>query len=327
MRGYAHNYSYPENDVISSKEAVRRALSGKKLYIFDLDGTVYLGGRAFPFAVDYINELRRAGRRVLFFTNNASRGRAFYYKKLADMGFTPAPGEILTSGDVTADYIARNHAGASVYLLGTPELRRDFAAAGVRLVGDDDAGGAEGSAADRSAAVGSTSEAADIASDTARTAAESADNSEADPHVDIVVTSFDTTLTYARLDAACRHIRAGAAYLCTHPDFNCPTERGFMIDSGAIAAAVTASTGVVPTYFGKPYPTAAAAISALTGVPLTDAVVFGDRLYTDIALGKRSGMTAALVLTGESTEADADALPPEDAPDIVLRSLADACVG
>lgn len=299
MRGYAHNYSYPENDVISSKEAVRRALSGKKLYIFDLDGTVYLGGRAFPFAVDYINELRRAGRRVLFFTNNASRGRAFYYKKLADMGFTPAPGEILTSGDVTADYIARNHAGASVYLLGTPELRRDFAAAGVRLVGDDEGCG-----------------------DANRSAADAAD-----PHVDIVVTSFDTTLTYARLDAACRYIRAGAAYLCTHPDFNCPTERGFMIDSGAIAAAVTASTGVAPTYFGKPYPTAAAAISALTGVPLTDAVVFGDRLYTDIALGKRSGMTATLVLTGESTEADADALPPEDAPDIVLRSLADACVG
>ena len=82
---------------------------------------------------------------------------------------------------------------------------------------------------------------------------------------DIVITSFDTTLTYKKLDDACRLVRGGAEYLSTHPDFNCPTETGFIPDSGAIAAFVTASTGKVPTYFGKPYKETIEMICEATG--------------------------------------------------------------
>ena len=138
---------------------------------------------------------------------------------------------------------------------------------------------------------------------------------------DIVVTSFDTSLTYEKLDNACRMVRNGAEYLSTHPDFNCPTEDGFIPDSGAIAAFVTASTGKVPTYFGKPYAETVQMIEEATGVAREDMCIFGDRLYTDIALGKKHGVCSVLVLSGETTKADVESADVCDRPDYVFPSL------
>ena len=140
---------------------------------------------------------------------------------------------------------------------------------------------------------------------------------------DIVITSFDTSLTYEKLNIACRLIRNGAEYLSTHPDFNCPTEDGFIPDSGAIAAFVTASTGKTPTYFGKPYATAIDMMCSYTGVSKEDAVVFGDRLYTDIALGKKFGVCSVLVLSGETQPIDVEKAEAKDKPDFVFDSLND----
>jgi ribonucleotide monophosphatase NagD (HAD superfamily) len=113
-------------------------------------------------------------------------------------------------------------------------------------------------------------------------------------------------------------VRNGAEYLSTHPDFNCPTEDGFIPDSGAIAAFVTASTGVEPTYFGKPYVQTVEMISEYTGVSREEMCVFGDRLYTDIAIGKKSGVTAVLVLTGETKIKDTLGLSESEMPDVIL---------
>jgi Predicted sugar phosphatases of the HAD superfamily len=261
-----------------------KPLSHKKLFIFDMDGTIYLGGRVFPAAVDFIARLRAGGRRVLFFTNNASHSPEFYIAKLARLGFDPRPDELLTSADVTLAFLRAHRTGKSIYLVGTPELESQFTSAGITLAQTETVlhGG----------------------------------------HSDIVVTSFDTTLTYAKLDAACRLVRGGAEYICTHPDFNCPTEDGFIPDSGAIAAAVTASTGVKPRFFGKPYRETIKMIAELTGIPTDEMCVFGDRLYTDIALGKLNGVTAVLVLTGETKQSDL--IGADVQPDITLESLADA---
>ena len=77
----------------------------KKLYVFDMDGTIYLGEHVFPFAVEYIKRLREQGRRVLFFTNNASKSPEYYFERLCRMGFGPRRDEILTSGDVTVRFL------------------------------------------------------------------------------------------------------------------------------------------------------------------------------------------------------------------------------
>ncbi len=253
----------------------------KKLYIFDMDGTIYLGNQVFDFAIRFIKHLRESGRRVLFFTNNASHTSDFYLDKLTRLGFEPAREEIMTSGDVTIEFLKRHRAGKSVYLVGTNELCAEFRTRGISLVAED-------------------------------------------PEAcDIVVTSFDTSLTYEKLNTACRFVRGGAEYLSTHPDFNCPTEHGFIPDSGAIAAFVTASTGKTPTYFGKPYRETVDMIEEACGVSKADTCIFGDRLYTDIALGKKHGVCSILVLTGETTMADVEKAGACDRPDYVFPSLAE----
>lgn len=264
----------------------RDILLSKRLFIFDMDGTIYLGSRPFDFAVNFINNLRHSGYDVMFFTNNASRSSTFYYTKLASLGYAPHPSEIMTAGDVTAEFLLRHRRGKSVYLVGTSELRRDWRGRGIRLVSDEDA--SEGATAD------------------------------------IVVSSFDLELTYQKLSDAARMIRGGAEYLSTHPDFNCPIDGGFIPDSGAIAALLTASTGAKPRYFGKPYGETVDMIREVTGYSSRDICIFGDRLYTDIALGKQNGITSILVLTGETTKADLEKTAPADYPDIVLQSLLEA---
>ncbi len=267
-------------------EKIKEILDKKKLFIFDMDGTIYLGGIPFDFAVRYIKRLREHGRRVMFFTNNASHSADFYQEKLTRLGYEPSRSEIMTAGDVTAEYLLRHRAGKTVYLVGTKELYEDWKSRGVNLISDEDA--ENGAAAD------------------------------------IVVTSFDLELTYAKLVSSTRMIREGAEYFSTHPDYNCPTETGFIPDSGAIAALVTASTGKTPRYFGKPYYETVEMIHEVTDTDMDDIVIFGDRLYTDIALGKKNGITSVLVLTGETTEEDLKNTAEEDYPDIVLPSLLEA---
>lgn len=253
----------------------------KKLYIFDMDGTIYLGSIVFDYAIRFIERLRESGKKVLFFTNNASHTTDFYFERLQRRGFSPREGEIMTSGDVTITFLKRFRAGKKVYLIGTDELVENFRRSGIDLVDES---------------------------------AESCD---------IVVSSFDTTLTYEKLNAACRLIRGGAEYLSTHPDYNCPTETGFIPDSGAIAAFITASTGATPTYFGKPYRETLDMIEEATGFKRDEMCIFGDRLYTDIALGKKHGVCSILVLSGETTEEDLEKASPAERPDFVFPSLAE----
>lgn len=118
---------------------------------------------------------------------------------------------------------------------------------------------------------------------------------------DVCVQSYDTTLTYRKLEQICTFVRSGVPFLATHMDINCPTETGFIPDCGAICALITASTGVKPWYFGKPWKETVEMISVITGYAPGDMAFVGDRLYTDVACGVKNGAKGFLVLTGEST--------------------------
>ena len=106
----------------------------KKLYIFDMDGTIYLGSIVFDYAIRFIERLRESGKKVLFFTNNASHTTDFYFERLQRRGFSPREGEIMTSGDVTITFLKRFRAKKKVYLIGTDELVENFRRSGIDLV-------------------------------------------------------------------------------------------------------------------------------------------------------------------------------------------------
>ncbi len=121
----------------------------------------------------------------------------------------------------------------------------------------------------------------------------------------LVVLGFDTTLTYQKLWKLCDLVRAGCPYIATHPDFNCPTETGYMPDIGAMIAFVRASTRREPdVVVGKPNRMIVDAVSQKFGFAIDEMAMVGDRLYTDIALGQTSGITTCLVLSGETNQED-----------------------
>ena len=121
-------------------------------------------------------------------------------------------------------------------------------------------------------------------------------------HPDYVLIAYDTTLDYAKMTAVCDFVRAGLPYIATHPDFNCPTETGFAPDIGAIIAFIEASTGRRPDLIvGKPNTGIVEAAVRRTHTAPAQMAMVGDRLYTDIETGIRSGMLSVLVMSGETT--------------------------
>lgn len=139
---------------------------------------------------------------------------------------------------------------------------------------------------------------------------------------EVVVIGFDTTLDYAKMTAVCDFVRAGLPYIATHPDFNCPTETGFIPDIGAIMAFIEASTGRRPDLIvGKPHTGIVEAAKRRTGLTCSEMAMVGDRLYTDIETGLRSGMLSILVMSGETTEEML--AESETVPDLKFDRLAD----
>ncbi len=138
---------------------------------------------------------------------------------------------------------------------------------------------------------------------------------------DYLVLGFDQTLTYKKLWMLCDFVRAGIPYIATHPDFNCPTETGWMPDTGAMIAFVKAATGREPDLVvGKPNRLIVDAAALKMNLHVNQMAMIGDRLYTDIALGQSSGITTVLVLSGETKIEDLKDSPFQ--PDYTFLNLA-----
>ncbi len=144
-----------------------------------------------------------------------------------------------------------------------------------------------------------------------------------DHHVRWVVIAFDRGFDYAKLDTALQAVRRnGARLIATNPDRTCPTEDGEIPDCAGMIAAVEAVTArTVDVVVGKPSPIILeVALGALEVAP-ADCVIVGDRIETDIVMGRRAGLTTVLVLSGV-TRAD-DPRIAEVKPDAVIRSIRD----
>lgn len=113
---------------------MQNKLADAKCFLFDMDGTVYLGDHLLPGAKEIIAYLEHSGIRYYFLTNNSSRSRLDYVKKLADFGLHVPLEKIFSSGEATAAYLQKQHPGARVYLVGTPSLEGEFTEFGINLV-------------------------------------------------------------------------------------------------------------------------------------------------------------------------------------------------
>ncbi|MBN2038059.1 MAG: HAD-IIA family hydrolase [Chitinispirillaceae bacterium] len=105
------------------------------LFVFDLDGTVYLGDAPIRGAPEFIRSLRTRGIPYVFITNNSSRSASYYRKKIAKLGIPVALENIYTSGQATGNYLSRKKKGAKVYVLGTRSLACELASYGLVITG------------------------------------------------------------------------------------------------------------------------------------------------------------------------------------------------
>jgi NagD protein len=147
------------------------------------------------------------------------------------------------------------------------------------------------------------------------------DGPDAEP--DAVVVGFDLTLTYSRLCRAAWWLQRGKPFIATNPDRVCPTDLPtVLVDCGSICAALEKATGRAPdAVLGKPDPAMLRGILRRHALQPVQLAMVGDRLYTDMAMARRAGTLGVLVLTGETTAAEAAKASP--APDLVVPSLAE----
>ena len=235
-------------------------LRNKKLWLFDMDGTIYLGNQVFPGTVPLFTEIRRRGARYMLVTNNSSKSVETYVEKVRKMGIQASPEDFYTSVDATIQYLREHHPDALVYVQATRTCVEQLRAGGIRVTED------------------------------------------LDRNADVVLVGFDTELTFEKLNRTSEMLTGfKGAYLATNLDFVCPTEYGFVPDCGSMCIGLRYATGLEPTVIGKPEPTMLEMALRLTGYEKEDAVMIGDRLYTDIASGVNAGIDTIAVLSGEAT--------------------------
>ena len=265
-------------------------------YIFDLDGTVYLGDALLPTARETIQTLRDQGKRTIFLSNNPTHTRLAYAQKLTRLGLPTPPEDVINSSVVMVDFLQRTLPGARLFVVGEQPLMDELRAGGFELV--DEATSIEAASVDAAS-------------------------------VDAVIASFDRTFVYRKLQIAFDAIRAGARFFATNGDRYCPVPPatpggpvGGEPDAAAIIAAIEACTNTrVEAIVGKPSRYMAEAALRLLDLPPEACLMIGDRLETDVQMGLQAGMDAALTLTGATHEAALE--HSEIGPTFVIRQLRD----
>lgn len=235
-----------------------------KGYLFDIDGTIVLGDVLIPGAKEKIEELRKCGKKIGFYTNNSSKNPESYIEKFKKLGIETELKEIITAGVVLADYLKNSCKGKKIFMVGTKDYKNYCKDLEIQIFDEND----------------------------------EFNFSE----IDIVVVTLDSELNYKKLEIACKLLhRDGVEYLAANEDLVYPVEDSvFLPDCRAICNIIELCTKRVPKYFGKPKK--AMLDYALRNLNLlkNETVIVGDRLYTDIASGYINGCDTILVLTGEA---------------------------
>ena len=263
-------------------------LSSIEGFIFDLDGTLYLGEAALPGAAETVSALRAEGKAVLFVSNKPLAPRQEYAAKLTRLGISAIPDDVLTSGYVLGFHLAQTAPGLDLYVVGEENLKEELRGFGLRVVEEFD---------------------------------EQSPLEVIDPQgVNAVVVAFDRTLTYRKLNTAYQALVRGAHFFATNPDLTCPMPGGGIPDAGGTLAALEAMTGrKVELVAGKPSRLMMQVAMQRLNLPPQHCMLVGDRLQTDIAMGKMAGMRTALVLSGATSRSEA--LRAEPPPDLILETV------
>ena len=112
---------------------MKQTVKNLKLYLFDMNGTLYLGDQLFSFTIDLLKKIKETGGMYMFMTNNSSKSVAAYIEKLAKLGIEATEEEFITSSQATAYYLKNNHPTATLYVCGTESLKTELRSKGFTI--------------------------------------------------------------------------------------------------------------------------------------------------------------------------------------------------
>lgn len=236
-------------------------LSEKKLFLFDIDGTIAVGDTLYEGTRPLLDYIQSIGGKAYYITNNSTRSNADYVKKFREaFGLETTENQFVTSGYMTLRFLRQHYLRDKIYVLGTASYIAELRKNGLTVTEEPDP--------DASCVV--------VAYDSELT--------------------YQKLVNACQLLST-----TDIPFYGTNPDLCCPIDFGFIPDCGAICQMITASTGRKPQYLGKPNPAVVALCQTDSGFSNAQTLVVGDRLYTDIACGLNAGVDTCVLYTGEAT--------------------------
>lgn len=239
-------------------------LKEKKLFLFDMDGTIYEEEKVFDGALQLLDLIEKIDGQYVFITNNSSKSVEDYVKKVNCLGIRADRNNFFTSSQATILYLKDHYPGKKVYCQGTESLVTELKKEGIITTTE----------------------------------------TERDIDIVLVGFDTEMTSAKLRNTCKILQEKDETVFIATNPDLRCPVSFGFIPDCGSICQIIENTTGRKPIFVGKPEPTMVDIVRGKFGCSPKQTVVIGDRLYTDIATGLNAGVTSICVLTGEAAPDD-----------------------
>ena len=240
------------------------SLKDKKLFLFDIDGTLALGDTLFEGSRALLEHIASIGGKAYYITNNSTKSGADYVKKFRNAFQLETTEDLfITSGFMTIRFLKENFADKKIYCLGTHSFVEELRQNGLCITEDVEA---------------------DISC-----VLVGFDNELNYRKLEIACEILSTM---------------DVPFYATNPDLCCPVPFGFVPDCGSICGMIENSTGKAPVYLGKPNAKVVELCLEASGFSKAETLVVGDRLYTDIACGINAGVDTCVLFTGEAQQED-----------------------
>lgn len=262
-------------------------LHHKKLFLFDIDGTLSLGDTLFDGSRALLEHIERIGGASYFITNNSTKSGADYVAKFAKWNLPVREEQFITAGYLTIRYLKSHFAKKKIFVVGTRSFVTELRAQGLSVT----------------------------------------EHPEPDVACVLIAFDNELTYQKTADACELLQQNPALPYLATNPDLRCPVPFGFVPDCGAICEMIACAADRTPHYLGKPNKEMVALCLAASGFRPEETLVVGDRLYTDIACGIAGGVDTCVLFTGEAKPEDLPEtdFPPTYAFQTV-RELLDHCL-
>eukprot|EP00527_Entomoneis_sp_CCMP2396_P008424 CAMPEP_0198146362 /NCGR_PEP_ID=MMETSP1443-20131203/29045_1 /TAXON_ID=186043 /ORGANISM="Entomoneis sp., Strain CCMP2396" /LENGTH=356 /DNA_ID=CAMNT_0043810303 /DNA_START=217 /DNA_END=1287 /DNA_ORIENTATION=- len=253
------------------------------VFIFDCDGVIWRGDSLIPGIPETLEQLRQAGKKCFFVTNNSTKSRAGYKKKFDGLGLNTVPAEeIFSSSFAAAAYLEQTNfkeTNKKVYVIGEVGICEELDLIGVPYIG----GPADN---DKQPDMGPGGK------------------MEIDEDVGAVIVGFDRMVNYYKIQYAQLAINElGAQFIATNLDaVTHLTDAQEWAGNGSMVGAIKGCTGQEPIVVGKPSPLMIDYLETKYGMDRSRICMVGDRLDTDVLFGTENGLKSLLVLSGVTTE-------------------------